>query len=100
MSAGTRKSICVLLTKLTGADSPFTVTPTPLTVVGSVLPVTCQVPVTAESPLPLISIHVLGATGPERKVAALTTPAVWNDGTACTLPNRPWDSTGSLFGPP
>ena len=42
--AGTRKFTRVLLTKLTGTAVPLMVTPTPSTSVGSVLPVTCQLP--------------------------------------------------------
>jgi hypothetical protein len=44
---GTRKFICILLTKLTGTVVPFILTPTPLTSVGSVLAASCQVPVVA-----------------------------------------------------
>src|ERR1700686_2174697 len=67
--AGTRKFTCVLLTKLTGTAVPLIVTPTPLTAVGSVLPVTCQLPVVADKLFPLIWAHVLGAMGPAMKLA-------------------------------
>src|SRR5271154_7207389 len=67
--AGTRKFTCVLLTKLTGTAVPLMVTPTPLTSVGSVLPVTCQVPVAADNSFPLMENHVLGAMGSAMKLA-------------------------------
>src|SRR5580704_18666898 len=67
--AGTRKFTWVLLTKLTGTAVPLMVTPTPFTSVGSVLPVTCQVPVVADNPFPLMETQVLGAMGPAMKLA-------------------------------
>src|ERR1700720_3467521 len=67
--AGTRKFTCVLLTNLTGPAEPLMVTPTPLTSVGSVLPVTCQLPVVADNLFPFIWTQVLGAMGPAMKLA-------------------------------
>src|SRR5580692_9717447 len=52
--AGTRKFTCVLLTKLTGTAVLLIVTPTPLTEVGRVLPVTCQEPVVSDNPCPVM----------------------------------------------
>src|SRR5580704_7775218 len=70
MSEGTRKLTCVLLTKSTGAASPLTETPTPPVAVGSVAPVTFQVAVAGESPLPSIATHVFGAITPGRLLPA------------------------------
>src|ERR1700733_10406373 len=97
---GTRKFICVLLTKLTGTAVPFTVTPTPSTAVGRVLPVTFQLPVIADNPLPLMETQVSGAIGPAMKLAPFRTLVLWKEGAAWMLASSPGDSTGSLFGPP
>ncbi len=67
---------------------------------GSVLPVTCQVPVVADNPFPLIETHVLGAIGPAMKLAPFWMPDVAKEGAAWMLASSPCDCTGSLFGPP
>src|SRR5579872_2921358 len=93
---GTRKLICVGLIKLTKAGVPFTVTPTPLSVVGRLLLVksaVVQLRVMAESPLPLMLTQEYGATDPE-KLAPLRMPVTWNEGAACMLPKRPCVSSG------
>src|SRR5579863_2503326 len=98
--AGTRKLICVLLTKLTGTAVPLTVTPTPFTSVGNALPSTCQLPVVVDNPFPWIATQVLGAMGPARKLAPFWMPDVVKEGAAWMLASSPCDCSGSLFGPP
>jgi len=65
-----------------------------------VLPVTFQVPVVADNPLPLIETQVSGAIGPAMKLAPFTTLVVWKEGAAWMLASSPCFCTGSLFGPP
>src|ERR1017187_1502416 len=81
ISAGTKKLICMLLTKLTGAASPFTVTPTPPTVVGSVSPVTDQLAGSVAKAAPFRATQALGAISEASKLPAFWMPVTGKDGT-------------------
>jgi hypothetical protein len=71
----------MLLTKLTGAASPFTVTPTPPTVVGRVAPVTVHEAGSVARAAPFRATQVLGAISPAKKLPAFWIPVAVKDGT-------------------